>query len=163
LLNGSSFNYVMLGSSSDPTAVSSVILTAKPSASGETQPAPPVYQSESASTPPSPVVPFRRQLLVGPGGRPALPPGAAAENEDSNKDKDKDDDDSADDADDQAQPDKPAQPDANSANGNQDQPQPPDPNQPNAGPKTPEQILDMLRRQQPPGAPPIPPQQPPQD
>jgi hypothetical protein len=31
LLNGSSFNYVMLGSNSDPRAVSSVILTAKPS------------------------------------------------------------------------------------------------------------------------------------
>jgi hypothetical protein len=44
----------------------------------------------------------------------------------------------------------------------QDQQQQPDPNQPNAGPKTPEQILEMLRRQQP-GAsvmtPPPPPQQ----
>jgi len=36
LLNGTSFNYVMLGSSSDPKAVSSVILMAKPSASGDT-------------------------------------------------------------------------------------------------------------------------------
>ena len=36
LLNGSSFNYVMVGSTSDPGAVSSVILSAKPSAAGET-------------------------------------------------------------------------------------------------------------------------------
>ena len=37
LLNGSAFNYVMLGSNSDPTAVASVILTPKPSAAGETR------------------------------------------------------------------------------------------------------------------------------
>jgi hypothetical protein len=50
-----------------------------------------------------------------------------------------------------------------SANANvQEQPQAADPNQPNAGPKTPEQILDMLRRQQPPGGPVTAPQQPPQ-
>jgi len=36
LLNGSSFNYVMIGTSSDHTAVASVILTAKPS-SGDAQ------------------------------------------------------------------------------------------------------------------------------
>jgi hypothetical protein len=45
----------------------------------------------------------------------------------------------------------------------QDQQQQPDPNQPNAGPKTPEQILEMLRRPQPPGGAVMPPpQQPPQ-
>jgi hypothetical protein len=42
----------------------------------------------------------------------------------------------------------------------QDQQQP-DPNQPNAGPKTPEQILEMLRRPQP-GTPVMPAPQPPQ-
>ncbi len=35
LLNGSSFNYVMLGSNADPTAVASVILTPKESESGQ--------------------------------------------------------------------------------------------------------------------------------
>jgi hypothetical protein len=47
LLNGSSFNYMMVGSNSDPTAVSSVILMAKPSAAGEPQPqtAANVYQN----------------------------------------------------------------------------------------------------------------------
>ena len=40
LLNGCSFNYVMLGSNSDPAAVSSVVLTARPSSSGNNAPAP---------------------------------------------------------------------------------------------------------------------------
>jgi hypothetical protein len=76
---------------------------------------------------------------------------------------------SADPAEDQAQP-VPAQPAPTDATANaaananatnaQDQQQP-DPNQPNAGPRTPEQVLEMLRRQQPPGAV-TPPQPPPQ-
>jgi hypothetical protein len=155
LLNGSSFNYVMLGSSTDPTAVSSVILTAKSTATVETpQVAAAAYQSDpeplashafppgARPTPPNPV--FNRVQ-----GTP--PPGQAG---DDSKD---DDQDAADDAED------PAQPEANGASPNaaQDQTQPADPNQPNAGPKTPEQILEMLRRQQPPGAP-VPTPQPPQ-
>jgi len=147
LLNGSSFNYVMLGSSSDPAAITSVILTANPSSSGATQTAANV--SNPGATPPNRVPqpqPSNQQLIAPqPGnGQPAN-----AEADDS-----KDDDDSA--ADDQAQP---AQPDANAQN----QQQQADPNQPNAGPKTPEQILDMLQRQrqQQPGAV-IPPPQPPQ-
>jgi len=147
LLNGSSFNYVMLGSSSDPAAITTVILTANPSSSGATQTAANV--SNPGATPPNRVPqpqPSNQQLIAPqPGnGQPAN-----AEADDS-----KDDDDSA--ADDQAQP---AQPDANAQN----QQQQADPNQPNAGPKTPEQILDMLQRQrqQQPGAV-IPPPQPPQ-
>src|ERR1017187_5022660 len=42
LLNGSSFNYVMVGSNSDPAAVSSVVLMAKPAITGEMQAAPTV-------------------------------------------------------------------------------------------------------------------------
>src|ERR1035437_6966498 len=53
LLNGSSFNYVMLGSSSDRTAVSSVILTPKPSSSGETQTTANVYQNNPGAMPPN--------------------------------------------------------------------------------------------------------------
>ena len=147
LLNGSSFNYVMLGSSSDPAAITTVILTANPSSSGATQTAANV--SNPGATPPNRVPqpqPSNQQLIAPqPGnGQPAN-----AEADDS-----KDDDDSA--ADDQAQP---AQPDANAQN----QQQQADPNQPNAGPKTPEQILDMLQRQrqQQPGAV-VPPPQPPQ-
>jgi hypothetical protein len=154
LFNGTQFNYVMLGSSSDPMAVSSVILTAKTSSAGETQTAANVYQSTPEPMPPNRFPqPFNQQLIV-----PQLGNGqpANAEGDDS-----KDDEENADDsADDQAQPGQPGQPDMNGANV-QDQQQQPDPNQPNAGPKTPEQILEMLRRQQPPGAI-IPPPQPPQ-
>jgi hypothetical protein len=149
LLNGSSFNYVMLGSSSDPAAITSVILTANPSSSGATQTAANV--SNPGATPPN-RVPQPQQ----PGnGQPGVAQPANAEADDS-----KDDD--QDSADDNAepQPGQPAPPDANAQN----QQQQPDPNQPNAGPKTPEQILDMLQRQrqQQRGAAVIPPPQPPQ-
>jgi len=165
LLNGSSFNYVMLGTSTDPTALASVMLLAKTSttAPGETQTA--------ANTPSTPL----------PNSAPGMPPGrlpptafnrpgvilvndeAATTESDDSKD---DDQDAADDnADDQAQP-QPGQADATI----QDQPQPmqtptpADPNQPNAGPRTPEQVMQMLRNQQQPGTviappPPQPPQQ----
>jgi hypothetical protein len=164
LLNGSAFNYVMLGSSSDPTAIASVILTAKPSSSGDTQTAANVYQNNPGAMPPNrfpPPQPFNQQLIVPqPGnGQPGVGQPANAEGDDSKDDEDNADDNADDQA--QAQPGQPGQPDMTGANV-QDQQQQPDPNQPNAGPKTPEQILEMLRRQQP-GAsvmtPPPPPQQ----
>ena len=157
LFNGTQFNYVMLGSSSDPTAVSSVVLTLKtPAAAGETQTAANVYQNNPGPMPPNRFVPpqsFNAPVFVPqPGnGQPAN-----AEGDDS---KDADEENADADADDQAQSGQPVQP---GVDGNiQDQQQQQDPNQPNAGPKTPEQILEMLRRQQPPGAG-IPPPQPPQ-
>jgi len=161
LFNGTQFNYVMLGSSSDPTAVSSVVLTIKTSAAGETQTATNVYQNNPGSMAPNrfpqPQA-FNQQLIVPqPGnGQPGVgqPP---TEGDDS---KDEEQDNAEDSADDQAQPGQPGQADVNGVNA-QDQQGQPDPNQPNAGPKTPEQILEMLRRQQPPGAV-IPPPQPPQ-
>lgn len=135
LLNGTSFNYVMLGSNSDPKAVSSVILMLKPSAA-DTQTA----ASGNPGTAPSNGVP-----LVQPFNRPPNfpPPPRGAGNAQMAQDDDKDDDqDNAEDnAEDQAQP-QPAQPSA------QDQQQQAQPGQPNAGPKTPEQILEELRRQQ---------------
>jgi hypothetical protein len=152
LLNGSAFNYVMLGSSSDPTAVSSVILTAKPSSSGETQTAN-VYQSNpAAAMPPNRFPqpqPFNQQVIVPPPGQSVVAQQANTEPDDVKDDEDN----SEDNADDQAQG-QPGQPGVGGVNGvgAQDQPQlQPDPNQPNAGPKTPEQILEMLRRQQTPG------------
>ena len=163
LLNGSAFNYVMLGSSSDPTAVSSVILMAKPSSPGDVQTAVNVFQSNTAPMPqngPPQPLPFRPPFQQ--AGQPGVAQPANAEADDSKDDKD--DEDSADDsADDQAQPPpgQPGQPAAAGANA-QSQPAQPDPNQPNAGPKTPEQILEMLRRPPQPGAPVMtPPTQPP--
>jgi hypothetical protein len=161
LLNGSSFNYVLVGSSSDPTAVSSVILMAKPLSPGDTQTAANVYQNNPGTMPPNrfpPPQPFNQQNLVAPQPRNGQPANAEA---DDSKDDDQDAaDDSADDQAQPGQPGEPAQPDANAQN----QQQQPDPNQPNAGPKTPEQILDMLQRQrqQQPGGAVITPPQPPQ-
>lgn len=157
LLNGSSFNYVMLGSSSDPMALSSVILTPKPSATGEPQTAANVYQSNPGVMPPNRFgqpQPFNQPNIVPQPGnaQPANPEG-----DDSAKDEEQDNaEENADDnADGQAQPGQPGQPEANEQ-------QQPDPNQPNAGPKSPEQILEMLRQQQqPPGGPVFQPPQPP--
>jgi hypothetical protein len=162
LLNGSAFNYVMLGSSSDPTAVSSVILMAKPSSPGDVQTAANAFQSNAAPMPqngPPQPLPFRPPFQQ--AGQPGVAQPANAEADDSKDDKD--DEDSADDsADDQAQPQpqpgQPGQPAANTPG----QPQQPDPNQPNAGPKSPEQILEMLRKPAVPGGPIMtPPTQPP--
>jgi hypothetical protein len=155
LLNGTSFNYVMMGSSSDPAAVVSVILTAKPSAAGEAQGqnAGNVYQNNPvvAGMPPGrfgQAQPFGQVVQPQPAGDQA-----AADADDS-----KDDDNADDNADDQAQPQAAPTP-GNTLNPADQQAQ--DPNQPNAGPKTPEQILEMLRRPQQPGGAVIPPQQPP--
>jgi hypothetical protein len=163
LLNGSAFNYVMLGSSSDPTAVSSVVLMGKPSSTGDVQTAANVSQSNPAPMPsngPPQPLPFRPPPPQ--AGQPGGAQPATAEADDGKDEKSADDEDDAEDsADDQAQPQpgQPAQPGMTGAN-TQDQQQP-DPNQPNAGPKTPEQILEMLRRPQP-GTPVMPAPQPPQ-
>lgn len=148
LLNGSSFNYVMLGSTSDPTAVASVVLTTRlasgttPTTASAYQPPQPVYGQPMPV--PQPIV--AQQVVRQP---------AAAEADDNAN---ADDPDASDENADQGQPD---------ANGAAQQ-VPPQPQPPNAGPKTPEQILEMLRRQQPtpagqPGVPPNPPQQPPEN
>lgn len=158
LLNGTSLNYVMLGSSSDPTMIASVILSLKPSATGETQTAANLRQNIPGAMPPNrfpQAQPFNQQLVV---PQPANVQPANAETDDSAKDDEQESADNAEDnADEQAQPEQPGQPEMNGGN-TAGQEQQPDPNQPNAGPKTPEQILEMLRRQQPPGAV-VPPQQ----
>lgn len=148
LLNGSSFNYVMVGSNADPGAVTSLVLTAKSSPAGEAQTTANIYQNSNDAAVPPPnrfpqPMPFNQSVMVQPG---SAQPAPAADEEDV-----KDDEENADDnADDQNQAQQqPMQPDVNGA-GLQNQQS--DPNQPNAGPKTPEQILEMLRRQQQPGA-----------
>lgn len=149
LLNGSGFNYVMMGSNSDPTGIASVVLTTKP-AVGTAQTAANTHQ------PPQTVYPMQipvPQPLVAQQQVAAQP----AEGDDANTDEQ----DAADENADQDQTDG-QQPDANGTA----QQEPQQPQQPNAGPKTPEQILEMLRRQQPmpPGQPGMPPnQQPPQN
>ena len=161
LFNGTQFNYVMLGSASDPTAVSNVVLTLKTSAAGETQTAANVFQNTSGPPQPNrfpPPQPFNQQVIVPQPGNGQQP------NAEGDENKEADEENTDDNADDQAQAGQtgqPGQPDMNGANVQDQQAQ--DPNQPNAGPKTPEQILEMLRRQQPPGTPPVMPPQPPQE
>ena len=158
LLNGTSFNYVMLGSNTDPGAVTSLALSPKPLGPGEQPQVAAVYQNNAPQAPPvyqgNPQ--FRPGTMMIPRPDPNAQAAAApTPTEEETKD-DAAEENADDNADDQAQP---AQPDAGAAIQNQQ----PDPNQPNAGPKTPEQILEMLRRQQQmqPGAT-IPAQQPPQ-
>ena len=156
LLNGTQFNYVMLGSTSNPSAVESILLTPKPG-SGEVQATGGGFQQNAqAMNPavPQPVQPFRQQMIAAAPPQPE----AAADADDNTGDEA--DDSTADDSD-QAPPVQPgvAQPAPLGQSG--------DPNQPNAGPKTPEQLLQMMRQGQqpnmePPGmipAPTPPPQQ----
>jgi hypothetical protein len=149
LLNGTSFNYVMLGSSSDPAAVSSVVLTPKEAVAGQTQTAANVQNNFQ------PPHPFNPQAVVPMPGNGVT---ESSDSDDSNTAEEQEAEENTATTEDQAQPaqaaQQPEQPGAPGQPGT-------DPNQPNAGPKTPEQILDMLRRQQQPGAAMPQPQQPP--
>jgi hypothetical protein len=165
LLNGTSFNYVMLGTASNPTSVASVTLMAKASAGGEVQTA--VFTPSPVDAP----TPFQTMQPPMPG-RPPLPnfrngptmvqpasaqPAAADDDADDDSADDKDDDsDQAQPAQGQpgAQPPGAVTPDSSSQDQN---------NQPNAGPKTPEQILQMIRDGQRPGPAGSQPPQPPQE
>lgn len=160
LLNGTSFNYVMLGSPADPRSVATVVLTSRPGGpvqtAANTSVAPPTaFQQEQTPMASRPMPPNFR----GPGFAPPPQPVAS----DDEKEDDADADDKDDDAD-QAQPQQqvqPMQPTLGQQPDNQDQG-----GQPNAGPKTPEQILQMIRdgqRPTPPGIPPNQQQQPPEE
>ena len=121
LLNGSSFNYVMVGSATDPDALSTVMLTAKTGGGAVT---PPQTTAEVYQPPP-----VRTGLIP--------PPVAVASADDKEEDDSEDADDSA---------------DQDQAAGAQQQVVQPDPNaaaqqsDPNAGPKSPQQIMEMLRQ-----------------
>jgi len=152
LLNGSSFNYVMVGSSSNPSSIVSIVLTTKPG-TGAAQTATSAYQ------PPQPV--YTTQMPVQPlvAQQQVVAQPVANDDDDASAD----DQDAADGNANQDRTDG-QQPAANGAA----QQDPAQAQPPNAGPKTPEQILEMLRRQQPinpgqPGTPPLPQQPPPQN
>ncbi|MFZ3264881.1 MAG: hypothetical protein WA172_12845 [Terriglobales bacterium] len=161
LLNGTPFNYVMMGSASDPSAVASIALSLKPS-SGEVQTAANVPTNSFQPGQPQPVfrggIPMPRPFRQPPG---VATPGSSpdAQSDDNTDDSDTSADDSQDDSE-QSQPAQPVvvQPDASA----QPDQQAVDPNQPNGGPKTPEQLLQLMRRAQPPGNPSFPNTPPPQ-
>jgi len=142
LLDGSNFNYVLLGTSSDPASISSVLLTPKPGG-GETQAAANVQPANqpNVQVAPIPGQPFRQQVV----GTPRQPEMNAAEDENTEESDDKDQ---------EAEQEPAAQPERQENN----QPGQPNLNQPNAGPRTPEQLLQMMRQ----GQPPVPPGQQPQ-
>jgi hypothetical protein len=121
LLNGTHFNYVMVGSATDPTAVESIALTPK-SGGSETTAATPSIR------PGFPQRAFQQRAIPPVQGAP--PPEAIG----------------AQDADDAAEPPEEA---ADQADGQEDQPQTADQqNQGQQTPKTPEQLLQELQRQQ---------------
>ncbi|MFY9561986.1 MAG: hypothetical protein WAQ52_17270 [Terriglobales bacterium] len=127
LLNGSAFNYVMVGSASDPMALANVVLSTK-AAGGATGTAANAYQP-----PPQYAPPERAQMAPGMG------PGGPVVQQPADEEADAEEADAEDTA------------DQDQAGGNGAAAQ--DGSQPNAGPKTPEQILEMLRKPQqvPPG------------
>jgi hypothetical protein len=120
LLNGTHFNYVVLGSASDATAVQRVVLTAKTG--------PETTSTAAANTPPSPQQAFPGNRFQQPQNMP--PQQVEPEPEQAEDNTDTPDDNSGDAAAEEQQ-----QPDANN------------PGNPQA-PKTPEQLLQELQRQQ---------------
>jgi hypothetical protein len=163
LLNGTSFNYVMMGSASNPLSVATITLSSRPGGPGEVQTAAVNSAPDSEASMPfqpgrqQPLMPMRPGFRPVPGMGQTPPPQPVASDDDADDSSDADD---KDDDSDQPQPQvQPAQPGVvQPQSDNQDQ------SQPNAGPKTPEQILQMIRdgqRPSPPGMPPTQ-QQPPQ-
>jgi len=131
LLNGSAFNYVMVGSPKDPAVLSSLALTPK-AARGTTENA--AYQAPQPYVP-QPYTPAQGQVVPAPGMGPGGPVVHPAQGEEEADSSDEEADDNADEAQDQDES-------GDAANGDGAQ------QQPNSGPKTPEQILDMLRQRQ---------------
>jgi hypothetical protein len=131
LLNGTAFNYVMVGSTSDPSSLTTVVITAKPAGGPAGQVANNTYQP-----PPQ----FAQQVVqLAPGTGPGGPVAAQPAGDEEADAEEPDADENADEEQDQDQADTTGAGAQNVA-------------QPNAGPKTPEQILEMLRnRQQPQG------------
>jgi hypothetical protein len=146
LLNGSTFNYVMLGSASDPGALTTVILTVKtagvPGAAVASAPQP------TPGMPPARVGPIQPAPAV-----PAMSLQASSAEEDKSEDN-SDEQDAEDNADQEQTPGVPVQPNVNTNT-------PPGAPEPNTGPKTPEQILEMMRKLPQPNQPP--PQPPPSE
>jgi hypothetical protein len=136
LLNGSHFNYLLLGSATDPAALDRVILMAKSSSSTASN-APPPSPMEQAGASNQNVYARPMAPMPAPGGNTVVVEGQDADDsqDDSTDDSDATDDTQADDQTDQA--------DDQTAADDQSQ-QPTD--QPNV--KTPEQLLQQLQQRQ---------------
>ena len=138
LLNGSHFNYVLLGSSTDPGALDRVILMAKSGGSAESNP-PPAEQATAYNQtfPPRPIAPMAAPPQPAPGGNTVVVEGQDAQDDATDDTADATTDDAQ--ADDQTDPN---QADDQAATDDQQQQN----GQPNV--KTPEQLLQELQQRQ---------------
>lgn len=139
LLNGSHFNYVLLGSSSDPNALDRVILMAKSGGSVESTPPPAEQATAYNQNFPRPTAPMAAPPQPAPGGNTVVVEGQDAQDDatDDTADADATDDTQADDQTDQNQ----AEDQAAAAADDQQQN-----GQQNV--KTPEQLLQELQQRQ---------------
>jgi hypothetical protein len=138
LLNGSHFNYVLLGSPTDPGALDRVILMAKSGGSVESNSQPPAEQATAYNQafPPRPTAPMAAPPQAAPGGNTVVVEGQDAQDDATDDTTDATDDAQADDQTDQNQPDdQAATDDQQQQNGQQNV-------------KTPEQLLQQLQQRQ---------------
>jgi hypothetical protein len=137
LLNGSHFNYLLLGSPTDPNALDRVILMAKSGGTAESNPQPPSEQAnaynQSVYNRPTAVP------MAAPGGNTVTVEGQDAQDDSADDSADSTDDAQADDSTDTDQAD-----DQQAADDQQPQQQPD--GQPSV--KTPEQLLQQLQQRQ---------------
>jgi hypothetical protein len=133
LLNGSHFNYLLLGSSTDPNALDKVILMAKSGGSSESAPQPPAEQA------------YNQPVFRPAPPMAAPPPGSTVTVEGQDADSTDDADDSADSTDDATDDQTDQSDQGDDAAAADDQPAQPDGQQPV---KTPEQLLQELQQRQ---------------
>jgi hypothetical protein len=139
LLNGSHFNYLLLGSSTDPGALDRVILMAKSGAPAESSPQPPSQQANAYNQ-----AVYNRPTtmpMAAPGGNTVTVEGQDAQDEATDDSADATDDTADDQAD---QSDQADQGDDQTAGEDQQQPQ----QDGQQSVKTPEQLLQELQQRQ---------------
>ncbi len=137
LLNGSHFNYVLLGSSTDPGALDRVVLMAKSGGSVESTPPPAEQATAYNQTFPRPNAPMAAPPQPAPGGNTVVVEGQDAPEDASDDSADATDDTQADDQTDQNQDEDQAAAAADDQQQNGQQ-----------NVKTPEQLLQELQQRQ---------------
>jgi hypothetical protein len=138
LLNGSHFNYLLLGSPTDPSALDRVILIAKSGASAESSP--PLAVQQQANNYPQSALPRPMAPMAAPGGNTVTVEGQDADStDDATDDSAESTDDATDDSTDQTD-----QADDQAATDDQQQQQ----QDGQQSVKTPEQLLQELQQRQ---------------
>jgi hypothetical protein len=138
LLNGTHFNYLLLGSSTDPGALDRVILMAKSGGSAENSPPPVEQASASNQSPYARPTPVATPMAAPPGGNTVVVEGQDAQDDSADDSTDSTDDDTS--ADDQTDQSDQGDDQAAAADDQQQQQQ--------QDVKTPEQLLQELQQRQ---------------